>query len=137
MSYNSAALRPLVLVAEADSKSLERYVEWLVRSGLHVITAGTAEEAFGKALTLRPDIIQTNVNAGGRLDGCDLVRKLRDDGRTRAMPVIGVTEGKRDSVTRAREAGCDSVLVNPDSREAVLAALDALLACAAAPPKRF
>jgi CheY-like chemotaxis protein len=73
-----------------------------------------ASDAFQQAHTQCPDIITTDIGLPGGTDGCELTTQLKNDTRTRNIPVIAVTAwAVGGHVERARAAGCDSVMVKP------------------------
>lgn len=130
MSQTDARLRPppLALLVEPDTDTREMYAEWLVFSGFSVAEAATANEALEKARRLHPHVITTGIGLAGDGDGCDLCAQLKADARTRMIPVIAVTAwASRVDVERARQAGCDSVLIKPCLPAELLAEIQRLL----------
>jgi CheY-like chemotaxis protein len=66
------------------------------------------------ARTACPDIITTDIALPGGTDGCQLTTKLKNDTRTKHIPIIAVTAWALGGyVEHARAAGCDSVMVKP------------------------
>lgn len=119
---------PLALVVENDRHTREMYAEWLVFSGYRIAEAATTDEAVEIAVRLRPQVITTDIGLSGNGDGCDLCARIRADARTRAIPVIAVTAWAMGGhIERAREAGCDAVLVKPCLPEALLAEIQRIL----------
>lgn len=117
--------QPLVLVVEDDQDSREMYAEWLVYSGFRVVQARCGEEALAKAHELLPDLITADFTLhGGGMDGYELCERLREDARTRAIPVLAVTASAMDShVMRAWQVGCAAVLIKPCPPDVLLAAI--------------
>jgi len=90
------------------------YVEWLNYAGFDVAEAAAADEALVKAHTLKPSIITTALGLRADVDGCVLCAQLKHDDRTKQIPVLVVTAWVTGGhVERAREAGCDAVLLKP------------------------
>jgi CheY-like chemotaxis protein len=99
---------PLVLIVESDDDTREMYSESLTFSGVRVIASLDAGDAFQKAH------ITTDIGLPGGTDGCQLTSRLKNDTRTKNIPVIAVTAWASGGYAeRARAAGCDSVLIKP------------------------
>ncbi len=126
----TAADTPLLaLLVEDDQHTREMYAQWLEFCGFRVAQAETVDEAMEKTLQLHPHIVATDIGLpGDGGDGCDLCQRLKSDHRTRAIPVIAVTAWTMGGhIERAREAGCDSVLIKPCLPEDLLAEIHRLL----------
>src|SRR5215469_8440148 len=78
-----------------------------------VITASNALSAIELAASEQPDIILLDVVMPG-LDGFETCRRIKEDHRTRHIPVVLVTalDGRQDRVT-GLDAGADEFLTNP------------------------
>jgi len=114
MAQHRGASVPLVLVVESDVQTREMYAEWLNYSGFRVAEATKADEAFEKAHTLRPSVITTGIGLKDGGDGCALCDRLKHDAGTKEIPVLIVTAWALGGhVERAKQAGCDSVLLKP------------------------
>ena len=118
----------LVLVVEDDEQTREMYAEWLTFSGFRVAEARNGTEAIEKARALRPDVITTDIGLRGGIDGCQLTERLKSYVRTTKIPVIAVTAWAMGGhLERARQAGCDAVLVKPCLPETLLAEIQRVL----------
>ena len=106
--------------------SCAMYALTLSAAGYEVVTAGSAEEAFGLAQQLRPAAMVADVRLPG-VSGLDLTRQLRADDRTRDMAILLLT-GDADVRARAAEVGADRVLLKPVLPAALAAAIAATLA---------
>jgi CheY-like chemotaxis protein len=89
--------RPRVLVADPDPETsalLARQLEW---AGYDVTTAGNGRDALDLITRLRPQAVILEVTMDV-LNGYQVVGKLRDDPRNRAMPIIMISAraGKLD-----------------------------------------
>ena len=125
---SAADVPPLALLVEDHQETREMYAQWLAFSGLRVAEAATVDEAIAKAVQLRPHVITTDMGLHGGADGCNLCERLKADERTREIPVIAVTAwAMGDHVERAKQAGCDSVLIKPCLPEELLAEIQRLL----------
>jgi CheY-like chemotaxis protein len=109
----TADQRPLVLVVDDYQDAREMYAEYLSFSGFRVAEAANGLEALEKAFELRPDFILMDLSLPG-LDGWAATRQLKDDDRTKDIPVVALTghalAGASDG---ARQAGCDAFVTKP------------------------
>lgn len=126
LAEGSAA--PLVLVVEQDEPTRDMYKEWLSYCGFRVIEASSASEALEIAHALHPAIITTGIGLRDHDDGCVLCDRLKHDDETRTIPVLVVTGWAMGGhVERAREAGCDGVLLKPCAPAALLSEIQRLI----------
>ena len=104
---------PLVLIVDDVDDGREICAEYLQYRGFRVATAADGLEALEKAFELIPDVILMDLSLP-KLDGWEATRRLKQDERTRAIPVIALTAHAHASThDRALEAGCDSVVTKP------------------------
>ena len=110
-----------VLVAD-DNADMREYVGRLLRQhGWTVRTATDGAAALAAALADRPDLILTDVMMPN-LDGFELLRALRQDPRTRAIPVVMLSaRAGEESRVEGLEAGADDYLVKPFSARELVA----------------
>src|SRR5260370_31021105 len=103
----------LVLLVEDSSEAYELYSEVLARAGYAVVGADNGEQAFALAQSLRPDLIIMDYELRGA-DGCEATRRLKNDARTAAIPVVMLTgHASARDLERARQVGCDAFLAKP------------------------
>jgi two-component system cell cycle response regulator DivK len=104
---------PLVLVVDDVAHGREIFAEYLEFRGFRVATAEDGIEAMEKAFDLRPDVILMDLSLPG-IDGWEATRRLKQDERTRKIPIIALTAHALASAhDRAKEVGCDSVVTKP------------------------
>jgi len=104
---------PLVLVVDDVDHGREIFAEYLEYRGFRVATAADGLEALEKAFELRPDVILMDLSLPG-IDGWEATRRLKQDERTRAIPVIALTAHALASAhDKAREVGCNAVVTKP------------------------
>jgi two-component system chemotaxis response regulator CheY len=80
-----------VLVVDGDECTRELLALHLSNAGYRVIAAEDAVLAVHRVLREPPDLIIADVNMK-YLDGLEFLAALRDDGRTRHVPVIFLTK---------------------------------------------
>ena len=93
----------LVVDDEEDILELVRYN--LDKDGYKVTAALTGEEALRKARSENYDLIILDLMLPG-IDGLEVTRKLRDDSKTRSVPVVMLTaKGEESDVVAGLELG--------------------------------
>lgn len=110
-----------ILVVEDEPDILEIVRYNLVQAGLDVETAGDAELARDRMQEILPDLVVLDLMLPG-LDGLELCKQLKQDVRTRRVPILMLT-ARKDEVDRivGLELGADDYVVKPFSpRELVL-----------------
>ena len=119
--------QPLVLVVEDYQDAREMYTAYLQFSGFDVAEAGNGLEAIEKARELLPDIVLMDL-ALPRMDGWEATRRLKNDPRTRHIPIVALTgHALAGHAEGAREAGCDAFVTKPCLPDALVAEIKRLL----------
>lgn len=113
MSQTSNAGCPAtVLLVEDHVDSRQMYAEFL-RPEFNVVEADDGVGALQLMQQQRPDIVVTDL-ALPRMDGFELVERMRADDRLRDVPVIALSGfSGAEYEGRARQAGSDLVLQKP------------------------
>src|SRR3989442_2211045 len=114
-----------ILVVEDDAPSLHLMTYLLKSFGHNVTAALDGEEALLAAEQQRPDVIVCDIQLP-KLDGYDVVRRLKRDPALHAIPVIAVTAlamvGDRD---RVLSAGFDGYIGKPIVPETFVSQIEA------------
>jgi CheY-like chemotaxis protein len=122
-----ARTQPLVLVVEDYQDAREMYAAYLQFSGFDVAEAGNGIEAIEKTQELLPDIVLMDL-ALPRMDGWEATRRLKNDPRTRHIPIVALTgHALAGHAEGAREAGCDAFVTKPCLPDALVAEIKRLL----------
>lgn len=131
-----APLRPVVMVVD-DSITVRKITSRLLaREGYEAVEARDGAEAMERLGEVRPDVVLTDIEMP-RMDGFDLIRQLRGDGRWRDVPVIVISSRTADKHRQlARELGADVFLGKPYSDEDLLEQLARLIGATAAEPEQ-
>ena len=109
----AADLAPLVLIVDDVDHGREICSEYLAFRGFRVATAADGQEALDKAFELLPDVILMDLSLP-KIDGWEATRRLKQDARTSAIPVVALTAHALASAhDKAKEAGCDAVVTKP------------------------
>jgi DNA-binding response OmpR family regulator len=104
---------PLVLCADDDADILALLAIRLERAGFRVAQAVDGEQALSLARKLRPDVLVLDVMMP-RLSGTEVLRALRGDEATAAIPVVLLSARAQEAdVERGLEAGADAYLAKP------------------------
>lgn len=102
----------VVLLVEDHADSRQMYAEFL-RMQFIVVEAADGVNALEVMEETRPDVVVTDL-ALPRMDGFELVRRMKADERLRDVPVIALSGfSGRDHEERARQAGTSVVLQKP------------------------
>ncbi len=103
-----------VLIVEDDADLVNLTTHWLERAGYSVQHAGDGAAALS---ILGKDPLPTLVLLDimlPKIDGFEVLRRIRGDARMRLLPVIMVTSFSRDrDAARAREIGANDYIVKP------------------------
>jgi DNA-binding response OmpR family regulator len=100
-----------VLLVEDDPSVLEMYRLKLELDGYRVNTAIDGEQGLKLADSLRPDIIFLDIRLP-KMDGLEVLRKLRESDQTREIPVIILSNyDEEDLVARGLRLGAHEYLI--------------------------
>lgn len=123
-----------ILVVEDEEDILELLRYNLAKEGYRVTGVGTGEEALKAARTQVPDLIILDLMLPG-VDGLEVCRLLKQDSRTRHLPVIMVTaKGEEADIVAGLELGADDYITKPFSPRVLLARVRAVLRRRQQPP---
>jgi two-component system cell cycle response regulator DivK len=119
--------RPRVLVVDDHEDTREMYVWCLRAAGWIVDAVGDGEAATIVASEFVPDVILMDLRLPV-LGGIEATRRLKDDPRTRHVPIVACTGDRSMSALEARAAGCDELVTKPIEPEALRELLEKTLA---------
>jgi signal transduction histidine kinase/CheY-like chemotaxis protein len=115
-----------VLVVD-DNADMRAYLTRLLAPSWTVRTASDGEAALHDVARVRPDVVLTDVMMPG-LDGFGLLRALRADPGTRALPVVMLTaRAGQEAAVEGFDAGVDDYLPKPFESAELLGRLRAVL----------
>jgi len=112
--------QPVVMVVD-DSLTVRRVTQRLLaREGYQVVLAKDGVDALEHLQSITPDVMLVDIEMP-RMDGFDLTRNVRDDERTRGIPIIMITSrtaGKHRNF--AMELGVNEYLGKPYQEDTLL-----------------
>ena len=118
---------PTVLIIEDNEDNGIIYATYLTHLGFDVVVVEDAERGLALVHERRPHVIMMDVGLPG-MDGNAATRLLKDDPRTREIPVVVLTaHAQREDEERAVAAGCDAFLTKPLEPRALGAELRRIL----------
>jgi two-component system, chemotaxis family, chemotaxis protein CheY len=102
------------ILAVDDSASMRQMVSFTLKSaGYEVVEAVDGQDAWEKAGARGFDLVLTDQNMP-RLDGIGLTRRLRDNPKFKATPILILTTESSDQMKQAgRASGATGWLVKP------------------------
>jgi CheY-like chemotaxis protein len=101
-----------VLLVEDHLDTRQMYAEFL-GIDFDVMTAADGEDALSMMRLHPPDVLVTDLSLP-RMDGFELIARVRADPALRAIPVICLSGyGGHEHEERALAAGCDRILLKP------------------------
>ena len=121
--------KPRVLVAD-DNADMRAYVQRLLGQRYHVEVVPDGRAALEAVRSHPPDLALTDVMMPG-LDGFELLKEIRADETTRAIPVIMLSaRAGEEARTEGLYAGADDYLIKPFSARELLARVSSHLGMA-------
>ncbi len=125
-SPSSSSSRARILVAD-DNADMRDYLAGLLGRTCDVTTVANGQDALQRALEDPPDLVLSDVMMPG-LDGFQLLRALRDDERTRTIPMLLLSARAGEEATvEGLMVGADDYLVKPFSARELVARVQAAL----------
>ena len=112
-----------------DDAAVRQFVSAVLRAdGYEVLAAADGAAGVAVAAAERPDLILLDLILP-YASGFEVLRRLRDDPATRAIPVLVLsTQGGEDDVVRALDAGAEDFLIKPFYARELLARVRKALA---------
>jgi chemosensory pili system protein ChpA (sensor histidine kinase/response regulator) len=120
--------QPLVMVVD-DSLTVRKIsTRLLTRAGYQVVTAKDGLDALEQLDDISPDVMLLDIEMP-RMDGFELTRQLREDPKTRDLPIIIITSRIAEKHRNyAQELGVSAYLGKPYQEEDLLQRIAAIVA---------
>jgi DNA-binding response OmpR family regulator/cellulose synthase/poly-beta-1,6-N-acetylglucosamine synthase-like glycosyltransferase len=125
MSSLSAKTPASILLVDDEVQIQKMVSVMLRRAGYDVTIATDGVEALARVTEATPDLIISDVMMPN-MDGFELLRRLRTDPATKAIPIIMLTaKGTSDDIVSGLEWGADDYLPKPFEMKVLLARVSA------------
>ncbi len=124
-----------ILVVDDDPELLQGLIETFTRLGYGVRAARDGEEALAAVAAARPDCLILDLHLPRR-SGLQVLRALREQSRTREVPVLALTGWGEQEGREALRLGAQEFLTKPVSSSILAATVDRLLQKAARERRR-
>ena len=120
-------MKEKILIVE-DDKDIAKMLEYnLKKEGFKVIGASDGEDALDLAVRQYPDLILLDLMLPG-IDGLEVCKSLKKEGKTSAIPVIMLTaKGQESDKVVGLELGADDYVTKPFSPRELIARIKAVL----------
>jgi two-component system, cell cycle response regulator DivK len=121
------AQRKRILVVEDNQIGMMLLSQLLKAQGYQILQAPEGREAIDLARDNQPDLILMDVGLPD-ICGLDVARLLKQDDRTKTIPIIAVTAfATPGDEQRSLESGCDAYIAKPILMDKLLRAVEAFL----------
>jgi len=119
--------KQVILVVDDQTQNNDLLEAYLVPQGYEIIKATSGQEALQKLADNQIDLILLDVMMPG-MDGFEVTRRIRQDPKTKLMPIILVTALKEtEDRIQGIKAGCDDYISKPFDKMELLARIQSLL----------
>jgi len=116
-----------ILVVDDEEDILELVRHNLAREGYQVVCAATGEKAVDQARKEKPDLVVLDLMLPG-IDGLQVARMLKDEVRTRHIPIVMLTaKGEEADIVAGLELGADDYITKPFSPRVLIARIRAVI----------
>jgi two-component system cell cycle response regulator DivK len=116
-----------VLIVEDNKADLRLLTDILERRGYGTFQTGDGWEAISLALAHLPHLILMDIQLPG-MSGLEVTRRLKDDNRSRHIPIVAVTAFAMGWHEReALHRGCDAYISKPISILGFLSTVESFL----------
>jgi PAS domain S-box-containing protein len=122
-------VRPQTVLVIDDTEANRYAVARILRhEGFTVLEAETGAAGLALAFEAQPDLVLLDVRLPD-VSGFEVCRRLKEDSRTAATPVVQISASFTDSASRARglEGGADAYLTHPIDAPVLAATVRAML----------
>jgi two-component system cell cycle response regulator DivK len=118
-----------ILIVEDNKADVRLLKDILVRHGYETVQTGDGLEAISLAFARSPDVILMDLQLP-EISGLEVTRRLKDDDRSRHIPIVAVTAFAFAMGWHQREAldsGCDAYIAKPISILGFLSTVESFL----------
>ncbi len=117
---------PRVLVVDDEPTIGEVVLRYLERAGYEARVAATGKDALSSAAARSPDVVVLDLMLPD-LDGLEVMRRLRREGRERTAIILLTARGEESDRITGLRLGADDYVVKPFSPAELIARVEAVL----------
>lgn len=122
-----------ILIIDNDKDFRDMISQALSRRGYEPVLEVTGNNGLHRAVREKPDLILLDIRMPA-MNGITVLKDLKGDGRTFAIPVIVVTGMASDAqIAEAFESGASSVLLKPFNLEKLYSEIERVLSSRSTP----
>ncbi len=119
--------KPKILVVDDNAANVDLLEAYLQASDYRVLKAYNGREGLEMTYKHMPDLILLDIMMPG-IDGYEVCRKLKEDGKTRLIPIVIITAlSELEDKIRGLDVGADDFLSKPFNRLELMARVRSLL----------
>jgi DNA-binding response OmpR family regulator len=118
--------RGSILVVDDEPTIAEIVTRYLEHAGYDVRTVADGRTALAETEREKPDLVVLDLMLPG-VDGLDVMRRLREDGRRRIAVILLTARGEENDRVVGLRLGADDYVVKPFSPAELVARVDAVL----------
>lgn len=105
-----------ILLVEDEEYLVNIYLTKLKSEKFEVTTATSGEDGLRKALIEKPDLILLDIMLSGKLNGLDVLQKLKSENSTMNTPVLLLTNIKdEDTISEGLKLGAVGYFTKTDT----------------------
>ncbi len=127
VAKGAVVARETILIVEDEEDILELVNHNLTREGYRVLGSGSGEEGLKMASSHLPHLIVLDILLPD-LDGREICRILKNDTKTRHIPILMLTaKGEESDIVTGLELGADDYMTKPFSPRVLIARIRSIL----------
>jgi len=116
-----------LLVVDDTAMNVKMLADILAFKGYEVVTAAGGKEGLAKVESEKPDLVLLDVMMPDK-DGFEVCRQIKQDGRTKAIPVIFLTaKGGGEALAEGFESGAVMYINKPFTANKLLTIVNTML----------
>ena len=116
-----------VLLVEDNHLNLKLFYDLLESQNCEILTSQDGLDVFNTVIKEQPNLVLMDIQLNG-ISGLDLIIELKNDIKTRHIPVIAITAFTMENdKIKIKESGCDLYLSKPVSIDNFISAVNKFL----------
>jgi CheY-like chemotaxis protein len=116
-----------LLIVEDNEINLDMLARRLAKQGYEILTASNGQQGIDMTITEQPDLVLMDMSLP-IVDGWEATRKLKDNPKTRHIPIIALTaHAMASDREKSLQTGCDDYDTKPIELPRLLQKIEACL----------